>query len=158
MEPLIPVFWTSGDASRVGSLIRAWRRCTCYRLPEDMKRLRKSRFMFGKRFINYRPERSCGKVCFHRRPVILFIGGGACMVVGEGGTCMVGGVHGRGACLAVGVCMAGGGACMAGGMYRGHVWQRGGGMHCGGGWGACMTGETAIAADGTHPTGMHSCP
>ena len=30
---------------------------------------------------------------------------------------------------------------------RGRVW-----------WGAaCVTGETATAADGTHPTGMHSC-
>ena len=26
-----------------------------------------------------------------------------------------------------------------------------------GGGGACMAGETATAADGTHPTGMHSC-
>ena len=25
------------------------------------------------------------------------------------------------------------------------------------GGGACMAGETATAADGTHPTGMHSC-
>ena len=23
--------------------------------------------------------------------------------------------------------------------------------------GTCMVGETATAADGTHPTGMHSC-
>ena len=29
---------------------------------------------------------------------------------------------------------------------RGYAWQ-----------GACVGGETAIAADGTHPTGMHSC-
>ena len=29
-----------------------------------------------------------------------------------------------------------------------------GGMH---GKRACMAGETATAADGTHPTGMHSC-
>ena len=142
VEPLIPVFWTSGDASRVGSLIRAWRRCTYYRFPEDMKRLRKSRFMFGKRFINYRPQRSCGKVCFHRRPVILFIGGGGGMHGGRGRRGVHGrGVHGRGACLAVRVCMAGGvhgggGACMAGGMYGEHVWQRGD-MHCAGGrgWG-----------------------
>ena len=54
---------------------------------------------------------------------------GACMV----GSCMVGGVHSRGACMAEGM-----EACMAG---------RGGG--------ACMAGETAIAAGGTHPTGMH---
>ena len=25
------------------------------------------------------------------------------------------------------------------------------------GGGACVAGETATAADGTHPTGMHSC-
>ena len=30
-----------------------------------------------------------------------------------------------------------------------------GGVH---GWGgACVAGETVTAADGTHPTGMHSC-
>ena len=46
-----------------------------------------------------------------------------------------------------GACVVGG-ACMAGG----HAWQ--GGMH---GRGACMAGKTAIAAGGTHPTGMHSC-
>ena len=33
-----------------------------------------------------------------------------------------------------------------------HAWQRG--MR---GEGACVAGETAIAAGGTHPTGMHSC-
>ena len=39
-----------------------------------------------------------------------------------------------------------------------------GGVRGGGAWqggyvfpGACMAGETATAADGTHPTGMHSC-
>ena len=43
---------------------------------------------------------------------------------------------------------------MAGGMCGwGCAWQ--GGV-CGGG-GACMAGETATAADSTHPTGMHSC-
>ena len=31
-------------------------------------------------------------------------------------------------------------------MVGGHAWQ-----------GACMAGEVATAADGTHPTGMHSC-
>ena len=41
---------------------------------------------------------------------------------------------------------------------RGQAWQWG--MHGGrpcvvGGW--CVTGETATAADGRHPTGMHSC-
>ena len=35
----------------------------------------------------------------------------------------------------------------------------GGGMHTSGGvWpGACVAGETATAAGGMHPTGMHSC-
>ena len=40
---------------------------------------------------------------------------------------------------------------------EGRAWRRG--MHgkgvCGGG-GACVAGETATAADGTHLTGMHS--
>ena len=60
---------------------------------------------------------------------------------------MAGGVHGRGACMAgrhswqgehvwQGACPAGG-ACMEGR--------------------TCVAGEMAIAAGGTHPTGMHSC-
>ena len=53
------------------------------------------------------------------------------------------GMHGRGGIRAY---MAG--ACVAGG------YDRGGDMH---GRGACVAGETATAADGTHPTGMHSC-
>ena len=36
-------------------------------------------------------------------------------------------------------------------MAGGHAWQ--GGMR---GKGACVAGETATAADGTHPTGIHS--
>ena len=43
----------------------------------------------------------------------------------------------KGACMAKGACVAKGG------------------MH--GEGGACMAGETATAADGMHPTGMHSC-
>ena len=44
-------------------------------------------------------------------------------------------------------------ACVAGGMHgRGACVERG--MH---GRGACVAGETATAADGTHPTGMNSC-
>ena len=58
---------------------------------------------------------------------------------GEGDTWQ-GGVHGWGACM--------------GGVHGGgHAWW-GGGM-CG--RGACMAGETATAAEGTHPTGLHSC-
>ena len=39
-------------------------------------------------------------------------------------------------------------------MAGGHAWHEGGmyGMR-----GACVAGETATAADGTHPTGMHCC-
>ena len=63
-------------------------------------------------------------------------------------TCMAGGhvwqvnMHGRGHTWQ--------GACMHG---RECVWQR----VCIAGGRACMAGETTIAADGTHPTGMHSC-
>ena len=49
-------------------------------------------------------------------------------------------MHGRGACVAGG--MHGRRTCMSGGVR---------------GRGACVAGETATAADGTHPTGMHSC-
>ena len=53
--------------------------------------------------------------------------------------------------MAVG--LHGRGSCMAGG----HAWQR----VCGRGcvwWGeACVTGETATAADGTHPPRKHPC-
>ena len=100
------------------------------------------------------------------------MGGGIC---GKGGMCGKGGVHGEGTCVAKGgacvakrgmrgkgrACVAKRGmcgkgrACVAQGR---HVWQRGG--MCGKGWacmvGACVAGETATAADGTHPTGMHS--
>ena len=83
---------------------------------------------------------------FSQASVILFTGGEACMARGA---CVVGGMSGRGACMAEGACMTGGvhgkGAHIAGG----HVWQGGG---------ACVAGETATAADGMHPTGMHSCP
>ena len=52
------------------------------------------------------------------------------------GACMAGGMHGKGAYVARR-------ACVAGVMFgRGE---------------ACVAGEMATAADGTHPTGMHSC-
>ena len=109
-----------------------------------------------------RPQRSCGKVMFSQASVILFKGGGRPCVAGgmcdgvgsacwglRAGVCVLGGYawQGRGAC------MAGEGACMA---LR-HVW-RGACMARG----ACVAGgpvwqETATAADGTNPTGMHSC-
>ena len=44
-------------------------------------------------------------------------------------------------------------ACMAGGVHGGGcAWQ--GCVH---GGGACVAGKMAIAAGGTHTTGMHSC-
>ena len=78
--------------------------------------------------------------------------------------CVKNSVHRGGVCMVKGD-MHGGEACMA----RGHAWQGGkcgggcawqGGMHGGGNaWqGACVAGEMATAVDGTHPTGMHSCP
>ena len=89
----------------------------------------------------------------------------------QGGEHGSGGVHGRGACVVrgghvwQGVCVAGE-ACMAGGhMWQGvcvvgscmagrHAWQWGHAWR--GGGEACMAVETTTAADGTHPTGMHS--
>ena len=63
----------------------------------------------------------------------------------------------HGACVARVACMAG--ACVVGGVCsRPHAWQ--GGMHGNWGhvwWGACVSGEMATAADGMHPTEMHSC-
>ena len=50
------------------------------------------------------------------------------------------------------------GACVAKGGMCGEGSMRGEGAMCGeGGGGACVAEETATAADGTHPTGMHSC-
>ena len=92
-------------------------------------------------------------------------GRGACMVkagmCGRGhvwqGVCMAEGHAWQEACVAGGACVASGGgihggvcvwqgACMVG---RQHAWQ--------GACMACLAEETATAADGTHPTGMHSC-
>ena len=55
--------------------------------------------------------------------------GGGCMVVGAWQGACVAGVHAWQGC----VC------------GRGHAWR-----------GVCMAGKTAIAAGGTHSTGMHS--
>ena len=62
----------------------------------------------------------------------------------HGGVCMVGGMDGKWVCMAGGVWHGDmhGRGCVA----WGHAWQ-----------GACMAGESATAAGGTHPTGMHSC-
>ena len=48
-----------------------------------------------------------------------------------------------------------GGMCGRGGMHDSRWGMHGRGGVCGGG--ACVAGEMATAADGTHPTGMHSC-
>ena len=53
-----------------------------------------------------------------------------------------GGMHGKGGHAWQGVCVAGG-----------HTWQ---GV-CMAGRRVCVAGEMAVAAGGTHPTGMHSC-
>ena len=52
------------------------------------------------------------------------------------GACMAGGVHGRGAWVVRGACVVGCGMC---------------------GRGACAAGEMVTAANGMHPSGMHSC-
>ena len=57
-----------------------------------------------------------------------------------------------GACMVKGACMARGGYMAAGMCVGGCAWW--GACRVGG---ACMAGEMATAADGTHPTGMHSC-
>ena len=73
---------------------------------------------------------------------------GACMAKG-GHVWQRGGMHGKGNMCGKGVCDGG---C---------AWQerRQGHMHCRGhAWqGVCKAGEMVTAADGTHPTGMHSC-
>ena len=57
--------------------------------------------------------------------------------------------------------MAGEGACAAGGHGTGGLRGRevcvAGGAWMARGEGSCMPGETATAADCTHPTGMYSC-
>ena len=90
-------------------------------------------------------KRSLRRLCFYR-----------CLSVHRGhawqGACVAGcvwwgGMHGRGACVAGGMC----GVCMAGG----HAWQGGVcGRH------ACPLADTTRYGQwvgSTHPTGMHSC-
>ena len=104
---------------------------------------------------------------FSEVSVILFTEGGGTWQ----GACMAGAsMYGRGCVHGRGMCVAGKhvwqGVCVAGGVHGGgHVWQgvcgrrHGGGMCAGGmyGRGAYVAGEMATAADGTHPTEMHSC-
>ena len=49
----------------------------------------------------------------------------------------------KGACMANGACVVKDGMCGKGGEVSG--------------WGVCIAGETATAADGAHHTWMHSC-
>ena len=86
---------------------------------------------------------SCGKVMFSQTSVILSTGGGACVT---------GNVCGTRACVQWG--MSGGGV-----NDRGHAWQGVcmAGVCLVGEGGSCVAGEMATAADGTHPTGTHSC-
>ena len=72
--------------------------------------------------------------------------------MGKWGVGGKGGVHGKG----------GHAWQREGGMRgRGYVWRRGACVvkrgACMAKRGACMAGDMATAADGTHPTGMHSC-
>ena len=90
-------------------------------------------------------KRSLRRLCFYRCVSVhgghAWLGGvhgrGACMAGGmHGGGMHSRGVHGRGRCAWQGACVAGSGACVAGG----HVWQEGmhgRGMH---GGGNCMAG------------------
>ena len=72
---------------------------------------------------------------------------------------------GEGVCVARRA-MCGRGHAWQGGMRGrgGHAWQRGHAWQGGQAWQrgvhgreACVSGETATAADGTQPTGMRSC-
>ena len=70
----------------------------------------------------YRPQTKFAKVMFLHLSVILFTGWGACMAGGvRGSPCVARGrgcMHGRGACVAGGACMAGvQGACVVGGVH-----------------------------------------
>ena len=80
------------------------------------------------------------------------------------GACVAGGMHGRGpawqgVCVWWGMCDRGEcawqGACMVAGVWQGACVAGGGGSMSGGR--RQEAGETATAANGTHPTGMHFC-
>ena len=104
---------------------------------------------------------SCGKVMFSQASVSHSVH----WDVRRSGCAWWGGHAWQGACVAGGhiwwwgAFMVG---AMCGGQYawQGVIWDRG---HAGWGhvwWGggaACVVGETVTAADGTHPTEMHSC-
>ena len=83
-------------------------------------------------------KRRCGKVMFLYLSYSHSVRGGGRACTVKGG-CMVGGVHGKGVCLA-----KGGGMCGEGGIHG----ERGG----------MCAGETATEAGGMYPSGMHPCP
>ena len=140
-----------GQCERTMSIDRTVRWCL---------RLSKTRDLFGP----YLPSATkLRRLCFYRC-LSLHKGGGWCMVRGVPDP---GGVPGLGGCLLPGV--PGPGLSASGGVPgpRGVSPSRGvpgpGGV-CSQGWYPSMhwgthppQGETATAADGTHPTGMHSC-
>ena len=79
-------------------------------------------------------------------PACIASGIPACLAMA--GICSQVGYLVQGVPTPVGVCSQGGGAW----------WGAGGAWSRGGAWsGQTPPGETATAADGTHPTGMHSC-
>ena len=83
------------------------------------------------------------KLCFYRR-VSVHRGGSGLVLGGGGGSGLWGeGVPALGGCLLQGVSAPGGGVCSGGCLLCTEA--------------APHLGETATAADGTHPTGMHSC-
>ena len=80
------------------------------------------------------------RLCFHNHLSFCSRGEGAC--VAQGHAWQGDGIHGRG--------HAWQGSMHCRGMHdRGHAWQKGHAWQ--------EAGETATAADSTHPTGMHSC-
>ena len=89
---------------------------------------------------NYRPQRSCKS----------YVSTGVCLSTGEGGAWSRGGlVLGVGSGPGGGVCSWGGtwsqGGAIPGGLVSQYALRQ------------TPLGEIATAADGTHPTGMHSC-
>ena len=105
---------------------------------------------------------SCGNVMFSQASVSHSVHWG---VHRSGCAWWGGGMHGRGHVWQGGIYGRGGiyggghvwrAVCMAGG-HMGQLACRAGACVVGWGEGACVVGETVTAADGTHPTEMHSC-
>ena len=110
--------------------------------------------------INYRPQRSWGKVIFSEACVKNSVHGGACMVA-RGHAWLPGGMHScQGACMvAQGMCMVavGGGGCV---VARVCAWLPGGMCGCWGVcgcWGMCGCQGACMVAGGMHGCGEHAC-